>query len=73
MWSFGTQVEPKRPKCQCLLGLPGKLTPWLPTAFVIIDLAEWPHWIESGGWVLVGIDVQDEPAWDLWMAQHRPE
>ncbi len=72
MWTLGTRVDPQRPACRCLVGLAGILNPRTPTAITIIDVADWQHW-KLWGWTLIGIDVDEEPALELWLANHKDE
>ncbi len=72
MWAFGSQVDPKRPKCECLVALPGVIDPSRPTAYAIIDLADWPHWCEWS-WLLIGIEPSQQAAVIAWQSRHPNE
>lgn len=69
MWGFGTQIDPKRPLCPCLVALPGVIDPSRPTAYAVIDLLDWPHWA-GWSWVLIGIDPTQEAKVLTWEAAH---
>jgi len=68
MWSLGSKTE-SRPRCECLVALPGVIDPTRPTAYAIIDLADWPHWYEWS-WVLIGIDPLAEAQVLAWTEAH---
>jgi hypothetical protein len=56
------------PPLHVLMALPGVIS-GAPTAFVLIDVADLPHWL-LWSWVCLGRDPSEEPAWDRWQAAH---
>jgi hypothetical protein len=71
MHIFGTAVDPRRPKCRCLVAKPGASTSdWLPKEITMIDLEDWPQWFVSG-FILFAIDPIEEPALEIWIANHQ--
>ncbi len=68
MWSLGSKID-ARPPCRCFVALPGIFNPQIPQFVTVIDLAQWPHWY-LWGYVLVGIDPEQEPALIAWQTTH---